>query len=71
MKDIGKHRLEYPVVIEFEIAAAPQYEEKNAKKIVRKIKKDTKLLLRTLDKMARHGWAVVEQTDGEEAANNG
>lgn len=33
------------------------------KKLARTIKKDTKLLLRTLDKMKRHGWLVVDQTD--------
>lgn len=33
------------------------------KKLARTIKKDTKLLLRTLDKMKRHGWLVVDQED--------
>ena len=36
------------------------------KKLSRTIKKNTKLLLWTLDKMKRHGWLVVNQTDGEE-----
>ena len=84
MKITGKHVLENPVSIEFEIASAPQPERieeieqiepkrlllqmrvnaRKIKKLARTIKKDTKLLLRTLDKMKRHGWLVVDQEDG-------
>lgn len=87
MKITGKHELEMPVSIEFEITSAPQPERieeieqiepkalllqmkvntRKIKKLTRTIKKDTKRLLRTLDKMKRHGWLVVDQTDGEEA----
>lgn len=83
MKITGKHELEMPVSIEFEIASAPQPERierleqieptalllqmkvntRKIKKLARTIKKDTKRLLRTLDKMKRHGWLVVDQTD--------
>lgn len=85
MKITGKHELEMPVSIEFEIASAPQPEgeehkqikpsalllqmrvnTRKIKKLARTIKKDTKRLLRTLDKMKRHGWLVVDQTDREE-----
>lgn len=83
MKITGKHELEMPVSIEFEIASAPKPEgiegleqiepkalllqiranTRKIKKAARTIKKDTKLLLRTLDKMKRHGWLVLEQED--------
>ena len=39
-------------------------------KLARTIKKDTKLLLRTLDKMKRHGWLVVDQTDCRQGAQH-
>lgn len=64
MKITGKHELEMPVSVEFEITSAPQPER--IEEIARIIKKDTKLLLRTLEKMKRHGWLIVDQTDGEE-----
>ena len=86
MKITGKHELEMPVSIEFEIASAPQPEgvevkqikpralelqmrvnTRKIKKLARTIKKDTKRLLRTLDKMKQRGWLVVDQTNGEEA----
>lgn len=83
MKITGKHELEMPVSIEFEIASAPKPEGIEGleqiepqklqlqiianclklKKLARTIKKDTKRLLRTLDKMKRHGWLVVDQRD--------
>ena len=85
MKITGKHELEMPVSVEFEIASAPQPEgievaqinptalrlqmrvnTRKIKKLARTIKKDTKRLLRTLDKMKRHGWLVIDQTDREE-----
>lgn len=80
MKITGKHEYELPVSVEFEIASAPKIEQieptalrceikanvRKIKKAARTIKKDTKLLLRTLDKMKRHGWLVVDQTDREE-----
>lgn len=90
MKITGKHELEMPVSIEFEIASAPQPERierleqieptalllqmrantRKIKKLARTIKKDTKLLLRTLDKMKRHGWLVVDQTDCRQGAQH-
>lgn len=80
MKITGKHEYELPVAIEFEIASAPKIEQidptalrceikvnaRQINKAARTIKKDTKRLLRVLDRMKRHGWAVVDQTDGEE-----
>lgn len=74
-KVTGKHEYELPVAVEFEIVSAPKIEQieptalrveikANARKInkaARTIKKDTKRLLRTLDKMERHGWCVVDQ----------
>lgn len=83
MKITGKHELEMPVSIEFEIASAPQPEGIEGleqiepqklqlqiivnclklKKLARTIKKDGKRLRRALDKMKRHGWLVVDQTD--------
>lgn len=79
MKITGKHEYELPVAVEFEIASAPQIEQidptalrceikanaRQIKKAARTIKKDTKRLLRVLDRMKRHGWAVIDQT-GEE-----
>lgn len=83
MKITGKHELEMPVSVEFEITSAPlpkgkekkqinptalslqiRANTRKIKKLARTIKKDTKRLLRTLDKMKRHGWLVVDQEDG-------
>ena len=48
-----------PTALQLQIRA----NNRKIKKYARTIKKDTKRLLRTLDKMKRHGWLVVDQTD--------
>lgn len=77
MKITGKHEYELPVAVEFEIASAPKIgrinptalcceikvNNRKIKKAARTIKKDTRRLLRTLDKMKRHGWLVIDQKD--------
>lgn len=79
MKITGKHEYELPVAVEFEIESAPKIEQidptalrveikaklRKIKRTARTIKKDTKRLLRTLEKMKRHGWRVVDQLDDD------
>lgn len=68
MNITGKHTLELPVEVEFEIIGEPILEkqaQKKIKRIARRIEKDAMKLQRLLSKMERRGWRIKKQEEAD------